>query len=119
MVVQLSPNWITAVGLTGRLFSLLSNMSVLVRSLEPMHDDLGRDERGISEILGTVLLISMVLLGSATVIIFGASAISDATQRTTTEAATDYLETVDSRLATLSASSAISTRRRRPCSARR
>ena len=70
-----------------------------------MYDDLGSDERGISEILGTVLLISMVLLGSATVIIFGASAISDATQRTTTEAATDYLETVDSRLATLSASS--------------
>jgi len=70
-----------------------------------MYDDLVRNERGISEILGTVLLISMVLLGSATVIIFGASAISDATQRTTTEAATDYLETVDSRLATLAASS--------------
>jgi len=70
-----------------------------------MHDDLGSDERGISEILGTVLLISMVLLGSATVIIFGASAISDATQRTTTEAATDYLQEADARLATLSASS--------------
>jgi len=70
-----------------------------------MYDDLGSDERGISEILGTVLLISMVLLGSATVIIFGASAISDATEDTRTEAATDYLEEVDSRLATLSASS--------------
>jgi len=70
-----------------------------------MYDDLGSDERGISEILGTVLLISMVLLGSATVIIFGASAISDATQRTTTEAATDYLQEADARLATLAASS--------------
>jgi len=70
-----------------------------------MYDDLGSDERGISEILGTVLLISMVLLGSATVIIFGASAVSDATEETRTEAATDYLEEVDSRLATLSASS--------------
>ena len=68
-----------------------------------MKDQLGEDERAISEILGTILLISMVLLGSAAVVVYGSMVINDAEERTRTEAAADYLQVVDSGLATLSA----------------
>jgi hypothetical protein len=61
-------------------------------------------DRAISELIGMVLLIGLVLLGSTTIVVLGAGALSDAQEQTQTEAAEDHLQKLDSELSTLAAS---------------
>ena len=61
-------------------------------------------DRAISELIGMVLLIALVLLGSTTIVVLGAGALSDAQEQTQTEAAEDHLQQFDSELSTLAAS---------------
>lgn len=66
--------------------------------------DRTRDERGVSEIVGTVLLVGLVLLASAIVIVIAAGPIANANEQNTKQSAETLLQEVDSRLATLSTS---------------
>jgi hypothetical protein len=59
-------------------------------------------KRGMSELIGMVLLISIVLVGAVTVVVLGAGAISDAEEQTRIESAQTHLQHLDGRLATLS-----------------
>ncbi len=56
----------------------------------------------MSELIGMVLLIGIVLVGSVTVVVLGAGALSDAEQQTRIESAQNHLQHLDGRLATLS-----------------
>jgi len=58
-------------------------------------------DRGISELIGMVLLIGIVLVGAVTVVVLGAGAISDAGDQTRVESAQTHLQHLDGRLATL------------------
>jgi hypothetical protein len=55
-------------------------------------------DRGMSELIGMVLLIGIVLVGAVTVVVLGAGAISDAEDRTRTEAAQSQLRALDANL---------------------
>ena len=55
-------------------------------------------DRAISELIGMVLLIALVLLGSTTIVVLGAGALSDAQEQTQTEAAEDHLRTQFARI---------------------
>ncbi len=61
-------------------------------------------DRGISEMVGTVLLIGLVIFASFVVVVLGASPIADANEQTTKQSAETVLQEIDSRLATLASS---------------
>jgi len=62
-------------------------------------------DRGISEVLGTALLIGLVIFASFIVVVMGASPIGQAEEQNRQQSAQTLLQEVDSRLATLSSSS--------------
>lgn len=71
-----------------------------------MNESRGCDGRGQNELIGMVLLIGLVLTGSVTIVVLGASALSDAQDGTELEAAQLHLQELDSRFTTLAAADA-------------
>lgn len=90
---------------TDRLFRLLAKYCPRnLRGIRDVHESGRPADRAVSEIMGTVLLISLVLFGSAVVIALGAGAIGDAQEQTRTESAIGQFEALDAQLAGLAAS---------------
>ncbi|WP_181685623.1 vWA domain-containing protein [Halorhabdus salina] len=62
-------------------------------------------DRGVSELLGYVLLVGIVMTGAVAIVIFGASSIGGIQEQQDSEATQTMMQEVDSRLATLSTAS--------------
>ncbi|WP_229124068.1 vWA domain-containing protein [Halapricum desulfuricans] len=67
------------------------------------------DERAVSELIGAVIIVGLVLTGSVLVVYFGTNVIDETRQGQSDESAEIGIQEIDSRLSTLSTSSAATT----------
>ncbi|QSG06534.1 vWA domain-containing protein [Halapricum desulfuricans] len=67
------------------------------------------DERGVSELIGAVIIVGLVLTGSVLVVYFGTNVIDETRQGQSDESTEIGIQEIDSRLSTLSTSSAATT----------
>ncbi|MCU4716595.1 vWA domain-containing protein [Halapricum hydrolyticum] len=73
---------------------------------QPERGAMQGDERGVSELIGAVIIVGLVLTGSLLVVYFGTNTINEAQQGQSDESTEIGIQEVDSRLSTLATSSA-------------